>query len=148
MKIKKFKKEQAKETRELILKCFNEFVASSFSKRGREEFIKTLVPEKLFRREDDTYIAEESGRIIGVIQGVRSCKIMLLFVDKQHQSVGVGKKLVAKLESLYRRRGIKVMTVWSSTYAIPFYEKIGYKKSGGLVRRKNGMVYQPMKKSL
>ena len=38
-----------------------------------------------------------------------------------------------------------ILKVYSSLYAIPFYQKIGYKKSTG-IRWKKGMVCQPMKK--
>lgn len=54
---------------------------------------------------------------------------------------------MAKAELILKKKGIEVIKINSSLYAIKFYEKIGYKKSRGIVK-KDGMTWQPMKKIL
>ncbi len=69
-----------------------------------------------------------------------------LFVDKKHQRTGIATALINRIENSYKSTK-KSITIRSSTCAIGFYEKIGYKKTRGLVRNKNGWTYQPMKKT-
>ena len=52
-----------------------------------------------------------------------------------------------KIEKTFGKTHTNVIYVSSSLYAQKFYEKMGYKKSTG-IRKKKGFVYQPMKKIL
>lgn len=150
-KIQKFKREQAKETSRLIISCFNKFVAPSFSPKGRKQWVSEISPEKLIKRsklkEREIYVAIQDNQVIGIIEGVKNHRIVLLFVKEKFQQKGVAKRLVNKIESIFKRRRTKVMKIFSSTYAIKFYEKMGYKKSRGLIE-KEAKVFQPMRKVL
>ena len=152
IKIRKFKKERAKEVCKLIIDCFNEFVAPSFSKKASNEYLARVTPEILIEnsksKERDIYVAIKNNQIIGIIEGVKNYRIVWLFVNKKFYKKGIGKKLVNKIESIFKKRGGKIMKIRSSLYSVKFYEKIGYKKSRGIVKTKKGVVFQPMKKIL
>ncbi len=138
IKIQKFKKGQAKKVSKLITDSFNEFVAPTFSKKAREQWLLRVTPEKLTKKSKskkrDIYVAFYNNRIIGIIQGRKNYKIISLFVDKKFHKKKIGETLVDKIESIFRKRRVKIIKVWSSIYAVKFYEKMGYKKTRGIVK--------------
>ena len=79
-------------------------------------------------------------------------KMSSLFVSGAVHRQGVGQKLVRRYENEIRRLGSEVIYLMATVYAIPFYLRMGYKRTTG-VRRMNcfdgvGLEYQPMKKVL
>jgi GNAT superfamily N-acetyltransferase len=149
MIIRRFKKEDSQEVCKMVSRVFNEFVASEFTKRAVQKWLKEQVPEEQIKRAKtgDVYVAISDNKIIGMIEGKENNRITRLFVDKKYHRRGIARKLVNKIEKLYKKRGAKKMLIRSSSYATKFYEKMGYKKTRGLVK-KDGMIYQPMKKIL
>ena len=152
-KIQKFKKEQVEQICGLLKKSFNEFVASSFSSKARKNWLLEITPENFIKisqqREREIYTAIQNNRIIGVIAGnCKTNRVSLLFVNKKFHRKGVAKKLMEKIESIFKKRRAKIIKVRSSLYAEEFYKKMGYKKSTGLIKTKDGKTYQPMKKIL
>lgn len=97
------------------------------------------------------YLAETDGQIAGVLRG-RMDRLGSLFVDKAFHGQGIGRSLVEKFETEIRARGGQIIRVASSLYAVPFYLKLGYKRSTGLRRgwsfQGQGLPIQPMKKNL
>ena len=51
-------------------------------------------------------------------------------VHESCQRKGVGKLLVADSEAFARQKGYAKMTMHARDTAVPFYEKLGYKKKG------------------
>ncbi len=149
MLIRRFKEQDAKEVSKLVSKTFNEFVAPNFTKKGVKKFLEDETTEKIIERAEtrDVFVAIINNKIIGMIEGRGDNRISRLFVNKKHQRKGVAKRLMDRIENLYKRRGTSRIKVKSSLYAQKFYEKRGYKKTTGLIKNK-GMVYQPMKKLL
>jgi ribosomal protein S18 acetylase RimI-like enzyme len=147
--IRRFKKEDAKDVSKLISKTFNEFVAPNFMGKGIEKYLKEQTPEKQIEKSKtrDIYVVTVNNKIVGVIKGNKKNKVTSLFVDKKYHGKGIARDLMNKLERLYKKKSAKKMLVSSSLYAQKFYEKIGYKKTTRLIK-KEGMVYQPMKKIL
>jgi len=97
------------------------------------------------------YVAETQTEIAGVLRG-RKERLASLFVRKEFQHQGIGRKLVEHFERESKRGGISVIRVAATLYAIPFYLKLGYKKSSGMRTGWSfegyGFPYQPMKKIL
>jgi GNAT superfamily N-acetyltransferase len=102
-------------------------------------------------------VAEEAGAIVGVLRGGRLDErgrtiLQSLFVAADHQRRGVGRRLVRRFEHACRARGVIVVKLSSTLYAVPFYQALSYQRSTGVrVGRSfqgSGFPYQPMKKVL
>jgi len=95
------------------------------------------------------YVAESNGKIAGILRG-RKERLASLFVRKASHHQGIGHQLVAHFETESLSHGVSVIRVAATLYAIPFYLKLGYKKSSGLRNSWSfegyGFPYQPMKK--
>lgn len=139
------------ETFNLILKVSKEFMFPTYSKEGQIEFRNRLVQikSKLIDKNYISFIAEENGKVIGMIQGsIREnyASVGLLFVDNNYHRKGIGTELMKIIENKFKKE-IDLVKLYSSIFALDFYQKIGYRKTTGL-RSKNGIVYCPMKKNL
>ena len=95
------------------------------------------------------YVAVNKGEIAGILRG-RKERLASLFVRKDFHHQGIGRKLVEHFESESIKQGNSVIRLAATVYAIPFYLKLGYKKSSGLRNgwsfEGHGFTYQPMKK--
>lgn len=116
------KKEQGAALR-LSWQVFTEFESPVYPPEGTEEFKRCL--------NDDAYLAgmEYYGafcgdKLVGVI-GVRerANHICFFFVDGRYHRMGIGTKLFARLMEDYAGR---TLTLNSSPYGLPFYEKLGF----------------------
>ena len=96
-------------------------------------------------------VAEAEGVIVGILRG-RKERLASLFVRRDYHHQGVGRQLVARFEAESIAQGVSLILVASTLYAIPFYSKMGYKKSTGLRSgwsfAGHGLQVQPMKKIL
>lgn len=102
-------------------------------------------------RADIVRVAEQEGQIVGVLRG-RHDKLQSLFVSGDCHRQGIGRRLVQAFEAECLRRGPTVIKLQATLYAVPFYERVGYKKSTGARQMRifagQGFPYQPMKKVL
>jgi len=57
-------------------------------------------------------------------------KMRQVAVREDCQGKGVGKLLVADSEEIARKKGFKKMTMHARATAVPFYQKLNYKKKG------------------
>jgi predicted N-acetyltransferase YhbS len=96
-------------------------------------------------------VAEEQGQIAGVLRG-REERLASLFVGKDYQHQGIGRRLVETFEAKMNAQGVSVIRVAATEYAVLFYTRLGYKKSTGLRSSWSfdgyGLPIQPMKKIL
>jgi len=144
----------------------------------REFNLSTLPPEQqklylgpfYFARSDDpaheaaiaqriqapmVFVAEVDGEIAGVLRG-RPGRLHSLFVSANHHGHGIGRALVTRFEEACRRKGATKITLASTLFAVPFYQRMGYKKSTGVRLPASsrtagtglGPAWQPMKKIL
>ncbi len=153
MKIRKF---QTKDTKEAALLARNVFMKYNgldyFEKEGVERTLIALDPEKNpnlsedFKKTSIFYVAEEGNKIIGIIRGTKE-RMNSFFVDESYQKKGIGRKLVSKFEETAKKSGSQKIKVEASLYAVPFYQKVGYKKSTGM-RNFKGLKVFPMRKTL
>lgn len=153
MKIRKFKLEDTEEIARLVKVTFKKFSKNDGSKKAVETYInKYNNLEKLKLKFKDSpifYIAEDKEKIIGIIRGDEN-RIGNFFVLEKYQNQNIGSKLLGKFEIEAKRKGSKLIRIRSSLYAVPFYQRKGYKKSRGMMVAKNlfGLRYQPMIKNL
>lgn len=162
MKIRSYRVEDAVDVGRLISSTYREF---NLSHAEPEEQNRLLGPFRHAFSEDEDhqktiarviasqmlYVAEVEGTIAGVLRG-REGVLASLFVAKAFHRQGVGRALVERFEAESRSLGVPSIRVAATLYAIPFYAKLGFKKTTGIrpCRSFDGtdLTYQPMKKLL
>ena len=107
---------------------------------GLETFKSFIYNEELMN-ELTIYGVFENKRLIGVM-GTKndSTHISIFFIDLEFQRKGIGKKL---FEFAFMDQPSKQITVNSSSYAVRFYENIGFTKTTE-EQNANGLRYTPM----
>ncbi len=115
----------------LVAKSFNEFIAPEFSEEGMEEFFKYSNPREFKKRSESGYfsmVAKSQDKLAGMIEVKGNRHISMLYVDRAFHRKGVAKILVKQaLEQISSEKGLSGdITVNSSRYAVPFYERLGF----------------------
>jgi len=132
----------------MVYRTFLEFDAVMFTPEGIGHF-RDFISDTALKRSFDNGAFQVVGayygpRIVGVIALRNDSHISLLFVDKNHQNRGIGRRLVSVLSDY---AAIKLhqssMTVNSSPYATDFYHKLGFTDVGPQTL-KDGIIYTPM----
>ena len=122
-------------------KVYIESKDNSYSEQGIETFCN-FVDNKKITKSFKVYGAFEDNILKGVIATDRRKRhINLFFVDKVSQGKGVGKKL---MNIVVNNNENSYITVNSSRYGVPIYEKLGFVK---MVEEKeqDGLKFTPMK---
>ncbi len=96
-------------------------------------------------------VAEDEGEIVGVLRG-RTERLQSLFVSGSHHRRGIGRRLVELFEQECRREGAARIGLAASLFAVPFYTRLGYKKTTGVRHGPcfdgKDLPFQPMRKVL
>jgi GNAT superfamily N-acetyltransferase len=93
----------------------------------------------LDRTGDVVLVAEANGEVVGWVHGSEQallesatrCELLGLVVDARHRTRGIGRRLVAAVESWAEGRGLQLVSVRSNvsrTESHPFYERLGYSR--------------------
>ena len=133
---------------ELVVRTFDRFVAPGYSIQGVEEFLKYANPQRLSERIENNHFSLAAwlqSLVVGMIE-VRDCRhVSMFFVDQKYQGQGIGKKLHQHaLEiCLQHNPDLECISVFSSPYAVPIYERLGFETSG-LDQYQSGMHFIPM----
>jgi ribosomal protein S18 acetylase RimI-like enzyme len=132
----------------LVARSFNEYIAPDFPEEGIEEFFRYSNPRALRKRSDGSHfviVAEAEGTIAGMIEIREMRHVSMLFVDKAFHRRGIGKALFrAALDRIKSEgRTPKKLTVHSSRYAVPFYESLGFVRTGDEMII-HGVIHIPM----
>ncbi len=155
MRFRKFKKSDIRQIAKIKNSVFSSFNKSEyFEKKAVSKYLSYTNPKKsdqelleAFKIKNSIfYIAEENEKIFGYIKG-RKNRIGNLFVLGKIHKKGIGRKLVDLFEKEAKKQNSKEIKIHSSIYAVPFYQKMGYKKTTG-IRNFHGLKVQPMKKVL
>ena len=98
-------------------------------------------------RAEMVFVAEDGATIVGVLRG-RKERLQSLFVAGSHHRRGIGSRLVEAFEQECRRKGTTTIRVAATLFAVPFYRRMGYKKTTGVRAMPcfdgTGLPYQPM----
>jgi len=103
-------------------------------------------------RAEMVYVAEDEGEIVGVLRGKKEPvgRLLSLYVRGGYRWHGIGRKLVERFEQDCLWERVRQVKLAAKPYAVPFYLKLGYKRSTGVRTgfsfEGRGLVYQPMKK--
>lgn len=158
--IRNYQESDAKSVGILIADTYNEFNLSFAPPEERSAFLGPFQHARSLEKSHQeaiaraikasmVLVAEKDGEIVGVLRG-RKDKLQSLFVRGDLHRQGIGRRLVERFEQACVRQGTQVIRVMSTLYAVPFYQRVGYKKSTGVRSMKSfegeGLAYQPMKK--
>jgi GNAT superfamily N-acetyltransferase len=164
--IRRYRERDAAQVGVLIADTYNEFNLSEMSSKQQEEMLgpffyarsSAAAHQKAIAdaiRAPTVLVAETQGQIVGVLRGGRVDEkgrtvLQSLFVSGSHHRQGIGQKLVEHFEKEYISRGVTVFKLLATTYAVPFYLAMGYRKSTGIrcihSFEGQGLPSQPMKK--
>ena len=121
------------------------FQYASSQEKSHQEEIATVIRAAM------VLVAEKDAEIVGVLRGRRD-KLQSLFVSQDYHRQRIGRRLVERFEHECIEQGSEVIRLMSTSYAVPFYQSVGYKKSTSIRKMKSfegeGLDYQPMKKVL
>ena len=124
-----------------VKRVFIESEDDSYTKKGIETFCN-FVDNKKITKSFKVYGAFEDNVLKGIIATDSPKKhICLFFVDKVSQGKGIGKKLMSFIIDDNENSFI---TVNSSRYAVPIYEKLGFIKMEE-EKERDGLKFTPMK---
>ena len=122
-------------------RIFIESENESYSKEGIETFCN-FVDNKKITKSFKVYGAFEDNVLKGIIATDSPKKhICLFFVDKVSQGKGIGKEL---MRVVVNNNENSYITVNSSRYAVPIYEKLGFIKMEE-EKEQDGLKFTPMK---
>ena len=122
-------------------RIFIESEDESYSKEGIETFCN-FVDNKKITKSFKVYGAFEDNILKGFIATDRRKRhINLFFVDKVSQGKGIGKKL---MNIVVNNNENSYITVNSSRYGVPIYEKLGFVKIEE-EKEQDGLKFTPMK---
>ena len=160
--IRKYKMDDGAEVGLLIKNTYSQFNLNYLPMKECPPFLGPFqhadnpTPEQLQAIQDMIWsevvlVAERAGKIAGVLRG-RINRLGSLFVGSDFHQQGIGRSLVEEFEDWVSGRGGGVIKVASSLYAVPFYLKLGYKKSTGVRKSWSfegyGFPIQPMRKNI
>ena len=116
---------------------------------GAEEFLATVAPDAIggyLALERFAYrVAEEDGVLAGVVAIRDNAHLYHLFVAPAHHGRGLARRLWNEAMNAALRAGNPgEFTVNSSLYAVPVYERFGFRPTGPRVDE-HGIAYVPMK---
>ena len=137
---------------QLVIECFNEFVAPDYGNEGVNEFVKYVNPDSMQERLEHghfAFVAVVDKQITGVIEVRSNNHISLLFVKKEYQGRGTATKLLELAIGKCRlaKHDIDYIEVSSSPYAVKIYERLGFIKIN-TEQLVNGIRFMPMKLQL
>lgn len=121
---------------ELVKEVFTKFVAPNFVPLGIKQFMKYIEPRALKRRlltgDYTLFLAEDGGRIVGVLELRDYEHISLLFVAESYQGKGLARSLFnhIRIRIAVGHPGQRVISVNASPNALQTYEKLGFKQIG------------------
>lgn len=137
VKIRKFRKEDVRQTSKAIIRAQKITLSRFYSKKVIDYFCYINNPKNLAKRtkQRQFYVAEianksnkkiKTKKIVGAVS-VDKNEIRTFFVEPSYQNQGIGKLLFNYCKTKISKEGYKSIKVNSSINAVPFYKKLGFK---------------------
>ncbi|MBL7148144.1 MAG: GNAT family N-acetyltransferase [Nanoarchaeota archaeon] len=129
MKVRKFRKEDARKLYFLIRKNLLEVNIKDYPKKIIQNLVEEHKPKKLIKqsRKRDMYVLTHNNLVLGTAS-IENDGIFTVFVHLEYHGKGIGKRVMNYVENIMRKRAIKKVKVPSSITALGFYKKFGYRK--------------------
>jgi GNAT superfamily N-acetyltransferase len=124
----------------LSLAVFTKCGTTDFTTNGLETFKKFIYNTELMN-ELTIFGAFDSNELIGIIgTKLNGTHISLFFINPDYHHKGIGRKLFNRA---YADQIVEKITVNSSSYAVGFYESLGFSKTAE-EQETDGLRYTPM----
>ncbi|MGM9969221.1 MAG: GNAT family N-acetyltransferase [Anaeroplasma sp.] len=116
---------------DFVAKVYMNTIYKEDSINGQKNFISNYVygDETLanFKNKIEEYYGYYlNDKLVGVVSLSNNGYIKFLFVDKNIQGNGIGKKLLMYVIAIAQKRQIEIMTLDSSIRNVDFYKKYGF----------------------
>lgn len=132
---------------DLVCTLADEFILTEFGDEGRSHFLCEHTAVKVRERLAGDYrffLADHGPELVGVSAVRGPAHLYHLFVAKPYHRQGLARRLwLTALRACVESGHRGVITVNSSTYAVPVYERFGFTRKGP-PEEKNGIVHHPM----
>lgn len=131
---------------DLVKQVFDEYVASDYGQDGIDEFFRFADPKAMKERVQSgclVLVAQQGDMLVGMLEFDPPDTLAMLFITVKRQ--GIATKLLAM--AITQNPQLAKLTVHSSPYAMPIYQKMGFKKAGERIAE-NGITYLPMELEL
>jgi len=133
---------------ELALKTFNEFIAYECTDEGIYEIKSFFDPEAIKKRSEENsfvLVSVSNELIVGMLEMQEYRHLSMLFVNKEFHRNGIARGLLNKsIEiALSKNPRLRNITVNSSRYAEPVYQRMGFVRTQRMQIEK-GIKYIPM----
>lgn len=124
----------------LSLGVFTQCGTTDFDANGLETF-KKFIQNKSLMNELSIFGAFDNHELIGIIGTKHNgAHISLFFIKPDYHRKGVGREL---FDYAYANQMVEAITVNSSSYAVRFYESLGFTKVAE-EQETDGLKYTPM----
>jgi N-acetylglutamate synthase-like GNAT family acetyltransferase len=129
MKIRKFKNEDAKEVCNIIKRNDKEISSKDYPKLIIDSWIKNLTLDYIIKKSEKRicFVAILDNKVIGYVS-LDNNEIKKLFVNPDYHKLGIGRKLMLKIENISKKNNLNKLFLKSSIYAENFYKKVGFEK--------------------
>jgi GNAT superfamily N-acetyltransferase len=120
---------------EAVSSLIRHTMATSNSRDYAPERLQPLIdyftPAKVAQlsAERSCFVAELGGQIVGTA-ALDGQEIVTFFVHPGAQGGGIGRRLLARLEQTAREQGLTQLLVDASLTGAPFYQRMGYVRTG------------------
>lgn len=140
MKIKHLNRRKLEQSLSLVWKVFCEYEAKDYPESGRQAFWSAIHSEEYLDMLD-AYGAFEDEELLGIIAMRNEGRhVALFFVDGNFHKRGIGRSL---WYTILGNNTADTITVNSSLYAVPVYERLGFVPTGA-AQEEAGIRYVPM----
>lgn len=133
MEIRRIKKTELNEAIRLVLDVFMKYEAPEYSKKGIaafEEFMRRQSLSRMVHKGELELYGFFEPMLKGVIATRNLGHISLLFVDEKYHRMGIATALFSFVKARAKGAGRSRMSVNSSPYAVPVYQKWGFLSEG------------------
>lgn len=138
--VKRLSYEEIKAALPLVWEVFCEFEAPNCPD-GAKQLFQDAVYDEAYLSALTAFGAYHEDKLIGILaMRENGSHVALFFVDGAYHNKGAGKALWHRMLSDNHSKRI---SVHSSLYAVPVYEKLGFRKTGGTVTE-DGITFLPM----
>lgn len=131
-----------------LISSLSHFITDEPSGAGAEDLLKSIqtpaITNYIVSNDFDYFVATSENQIIGVVAARLPNHLYHLFVAEDYQHQGLATQLWQFIQGhIIRTNNAPNITVNSSEYAIPFYERLGFTTVGETVQA-NGFSYCSM----
>lgn len=131
-----------------LIKSLMHFFTTDPGGAGTEAFVRVIEPEaitgSITSPEFRCHVARDGKDLLGVVAVRDNTHLNYLFVARHAQGRGLGRRLWEHARREARKAGNPGrFTVNSTVFAVPIYERFGFKASGPLTE-KDGIAFVPM----